>query len=91
MAEYTLLFWPGETRKAVWKRDKGICAECKKQCDKKGVNGWDLDHKIPLIEGDGSLSFWQMPNLQTLCKDCHKAKTGREATERAAKRRALNT
>lgn len=86
--EYELLFWPSSTRKAVWKRDKGRCANCGTQCDKKGKNGWDLDHKTPLIEADGSLSFWQMPNLQTLCKVCHKAKTSREATERAARRKA---
>lgn len=66
-----------------------MCAVCNTQCEKKGKNGWDLDHKIPLIEGDGSLSFWQMGNLQTLCKQCHKDKTSREATERATRRREM--
>lgn len=85
--EYKTLFWPTATRQAVYRRDKGVCRTCGTKCERKGSKGWDLDHITPLIEGDGSLSFWQMPNLQTLCKPCHKAKTALEATERATKRR----
>lgn len=85
--EYKFLFWPAATRREVWKRDKGKCNSCGIVCEKKGPLGWDLDHITPLIEGTGDLSFWQMGNLQTLCKPCHKEKTSREATERAAKRR----
>lgn len=44
---------------------------------------WQADHIVPLIEG-GS---FEMSNLQTLCTTCHKVKTAREATERAARRR----
>ena len=86
LQEYKLLFWPTTTRKAVWKRDAGICNECKTQCEKQN-NGWHLDHIKPLIEAKGDLSFWQMGNLQTLCKVCHKNKTSKEATERAIKRK----
>lgn len=87
--EYKLLFWPATTRRAVWARDKGRCHECKTLCDKKGKNGWHMDHIVPLIEANGQLSFWQLGNLQTLCKVCHTAKTSQEATNRATQRRIL--
>lgn len=87
--EYKLLFWPTATRQAVWRRDKGKCNVCGVQCDRKGANGWDLDHIKPLIEAQGDLSFWQLGNLQTLCKPCHKSKTSNEATKRAAERRLV--
>lgn len=84
-----MLFFVGETRKAVWSRDKGKCNKCGKQCARKGEDGWHMDHIKPLIEAHGDLSYWRLPNLQTLCQDCHTKKTSIEATERAAKRRAL--
>ncbi len=43
---------------------------------------WELDHRIPLIEGGGH----ELSNLQTLCTPCHKRKTAREATARRASR-----
>jgi 5-methylcytosine-specific restriction endonuclease McrA len=43
---------------------------------------WELDHIVPLIDGGGH----GLDNLQTLCTPCHKAKTIREARERAARR-----
>lgn len=81
--EYAVLFFPSTTRRAVWKRDKGLCAKCGHQCDRKGINGWDMDHITPLIEAQGDLQYWRLNNLQTLCKKCHTAKTSAEATERA--------
>lgn len=85
LKEYKLLFWWSETRKAAFKRDKGICNLCK--IDTKGK--WDLDHIIPLIESKGhaNLSYWQLTNLQTLCKSCHKEKTSHEASDRARRRK----
>lgn len=44
---------------------------------------WQADHIVPLIDG-GS---FDLANLQTLCTPCHKAKTAREAGERAARKR----
>jgi hypothetical protein len=44
---------------------------------------WHLDHIVPLIDGGAH----DESNMQTLCVDCHKAKTAREATERARRRR----
>jgi 5-methylcytosine-specific restriction endonuclease McrA len=85
--EYQLMFWPSEARKVVWKRDKGVCRSCGTQCERRN-HGWHLDHIQPLIEAQGDLTFWQLPNLQTLCVPCHKAKTALEAGARAEKRRA---
>ncbi len=82
--EYKIIYWPKETRKAVWNRDRGTCADCGVKCGKKG---WDMDHRKPLIEAKGDISYWQMPNLQTLCHQCHKKKTGSEAANRAEARR----
>jgi 5-methylcytosine-specific restriction endonuclease McrA len=48
-----------------------------------------MDHIKPLIAANGDISYWQLPNLQTLCTPCHTAKTSQEATERAAKRKLL--
>jgi 5-methylcytosine-specific restriction endonuclease McrA len=87
VAEYKLIHFPGDTRRAVFKRDKGKCAKC-------GVvtrylrGAWDMDHIKPLIEAQGNLDYWRLPNLQTLCSPCHTAKTSAEATARAAARRA---
>jgi 5-methylcytosine-specific restriction endonuclease McrA len=46
-----------------------------------------MDHITPLIEAKGDLTFWQLGNLQTLCKICHTAKTSQEASQRALVRR----
>lgn len=40
---------------------------------------WSLDDRERL-----ELKWWLPFNLQLLCRDCHRAKTAREATERAA-------
>jgi 5-methylcytosine-specific restriction endonuclease McrA len=48
-----------------------------------------MDHIKPLIEAQGNLDYWRLTNLQTLCHDCHKKKTGAEATARAVARKTL--
>ena len=83
MEEYKLIYWPRETRKAVWDRDRGSCAGCGTKCGKRG---WDMDHVKPLIEAQGNIEYWKLPNLQTLCWACHKKKTGSEAKARAEAR-----
>lgn len=54
--------------------------------------GWEADHIVPLWSVDrdapDAFRFWTLANLQTLCLPCHKAKTAREAAQRAASRRA---
>lgn len=81
--EYKIIYWPKETRKAVWDRDRGHCAGCGVICGKKG---WEMDHIIPLIEAQGNIEMWKLPNLATLCWECHKKKTGSEASRRAEAR-----
>ena len=83
VAAYKLIHWPAVTRRAVKRRDKNVCAGCGKKSQK-----WQMDHIKPLIESNGDLRFWELDNLQTLCEPCHHAKTGQEATARAAVRRA---
>jgi 5-methylcytosine-specific restriction endonuclease McrA len=46
-----------------------------------------VDHILPLIEAQGDLDYWRLPNLATLCVPCHIKKTSREATDRAQRRR----
>jgi 5-methylcytosine-specific restriction endonuclease McrA len=82
---YKLIFWPSVTRNAVFRRDIGKCNVCGKV-----EKGWHMDHIIPLVESTGDISYWQMGNLQTLCKGCHKNKTSEEATNRAILRHAIN-
>ena len=86
--EYKLVAWPAVTRRAVFKRDKGVCIKCGHQCAKAGKDVWHLDHIKPLIEAAGDIKYWTLANLQTLCQPCHHAKTGSEATARAEARRA---
>lgn len=49
----------------------------------RGVRYWEADHEIPLADG-GEHS---KGNLRCRCGACHKAKTTREARERARRRR----
>lgn len=56
-------------RKFLWRRDKGICAGCGKDC---GRRDWDADHILSVAEGGGGCD---LTNFQTLCKKCHKVKT----------------
>ena len=85
--EYKAIYWPGHTRRIVWHRDRVQCAKCPTKAKTKGGD-WHVDHITPLIEAKGNIEFWKLPNLQTLCHPCHKEKTAREATERAARRKA---
>lgn len=69
---------PGWARKEIWKRDKGRCALCGVQCqsihyspDNHLLPKWEMDHRIPLVEGGENAET----NLRTLCTDCHKGET----------------
>jgi hypothetical protein len=86
VTEYRLVHFPNDTRRAVWKRDKGKCYICGTIV---GRREWELEHIRPLIEAKGDLSFWQLPNCACVCIPCHQKKTAKEAGERAAARRAL--
>ena len=45
--DYMIIHHPTEAKKHIWKRDKGKCNDCGKQCTRRG---WDLDHIKPLME-----------------------------------------
>lgn len=65
----------------VWQRDGGVCAECPSGTPRH--NRWQADHIVALADG----GTWDTENGQTLCEPHHKAKSAREAAERAASRR----
>lgn len=74
---------PNELKKLVKKRDKTICALCGLKCRVKG--NWDLDHKVPIIEGGHP---FDMDNLRTLCEECHKKET-KELRSRLVKNKTI--
>jgi len=45
---------------------------------------WEMDHKVPVVEGGGLCG---LENLQTLCIPCHRAETRELAARRAAAKR----
>jgi 5-methylcytosine-specific restriction endonuclease McrA len=49
-------------------------------------HAWELDHIVPLADG----GTHELANMQTLCRPCHRAKTAREAAERARRRKWPN-
>lgn len=55
----------------------------RKYLGKTPDQGWHADHVVPLWAGGEN----DIRNMQTLCETCHKAKTAREAGERARARR----
>lgn len=46
---------------------------------------WDMDHRVPVVEGGGSCGI---DNLRTLCRPCHADVTAELHRRRAAARRA---
>ena len=87
---YLISHRQGHLRKALWKRDRGICCECDRRCSKAD---WQADHRIPLwslpetVELHERSKYWGLANGQTLCSECHGKKTKEEAGLRAAIRR----
>jgi 5-methylcytosine-specific restriction protein A len=95
VAEWKWETTPKIRRKAVYARDRGVCAGC--GLDTKTItvgyarhhwglpksrkSVWDVDHIVPLkLEGTHDLD-----NLQTLCYLCHKHKTTKEDVPDIAK------
>lgn len=64
---------PGLRRK-VWGRDQGVCANCQRFSPK-----WQHDHIVSLAIGGADT----LENSRTLCKSCHRQKTGPETRQRA--------
>jgi hypothetical protein len=70
-------------RKLLYQKDTGACNHCGLITDH-----WEADHIIPVHLGGGACDI---DNFQTLCKDCHKAKTQIEAHHRAISVQAFET
>jgi 5-methylcytosine-specific restriction endonuclease McrA len=75
---------PKYLKREVKKRDKGVCAKCKKKCTYRWE--WNPDHIKPLVEAKGRIEYWQIDNVQTLCVRCHKKKTIKENVARKKRR-----
>jgi 5-methylcytosine-specific restriction protein A len=94
---------PRELRRRVRRRDGGVCALCRVNTNqlRRAFKGrgmwarmrakgfvprrslWELDHRVPLIDG----GTHDLSNLQTLCVPCHRDKSAREHSARAAQSR----
>ena len=61
------------TRKRILRRDKGLCQVCLKVGKFRPAR--QVDHRVPKFEGGTE----DDDNLQSICLDCHKAKTAAEA------------
>ena len=69
-------------RRAVFKRDGWRCVECSKP------GRLECDHVTPMQRSPNQ-DLWDMNGLQTLCRQCHIAKTRREnARDAGPKERA---
>lgn len=90
-AEWRALYW--ERQKGPWidltkaERDTGEHQNITRVC------ALEVDHRTPLwsiahLRPDDRRPFFGPDNLWLLCPTCHKAKSRREAAERAAVRRA---
>lgn len=70
-----------ELRLKALERDKYRCQNCGK------VGKFEIDHIEPLRAGG---EFWNLDNLQTLCRRCHFKKTAAENETRPKKNGKLN-
>jgi 5-methylcytosine-specific restriction enzyme A len=85
---------PSIMRGQVDRRDKGVCALCKTQCnsvwaklpdeERRKRPHWQADHIVPVSEGGGLCG---LDGYRTLCDDCHKKETARLAARTAEARR----
>ena len=94
---------PGWIRRKVFKRDKGICAECgldtesverprKEAWSFLSHHRWEADHIVPVSEGGGLCG---LDGYRTLCKgagtnNCHGKATG-ELRKRLNARKRIET
>lgn len=70
---------PRRVRIRVWERAEGRCqAGCGRKL-RPAVDGWDLDHRVALVNGGEH----RERNLQVACSWCHRAKTAEDVAEKA--------
>lgn len=79
-----LVIWGHVTtiRKLLFKRDKGICAGCRKHCNNEIK--WYADHIVAVCNGGGGCT---LNNFATLCYACHKIKTKSDLLFKRRKKR----
>lgn len=93
--EWGVLATSTAQRKAIWARDRGLCAGCNQNVGA----AFEADHVLALHTIPPShledypavLRYWTIENLQTLgisC-GCHAAKSAQEATARAKVKRII--
>jgi hypothetical protein len=68
---------PGHIRRAVQRRDGGVCAVCKRK------NYTEADHIIPVVEGGG---LCDLSGYRSLCRACHQDATAGLAARRGRRR-----
>lgn len=89
---YRIAAFSADQREACLERDHGVCCDCDRDCIADNI-AWQADHEFPLWLVDITrprseiLVYWSLANLKTRCDDCHKAKSKREAAERAKMKR----
>lgn len=97
VSEWKIRTQPGYAKELVKQRDDGICEVCRRDCfaghrgtrahkSRRGlVSLFDMDHRVPVIEGGGACG---LENLRTLCRTCHLTMTAQLAARRAFRRKA---
>lgn len=73
---------PWARRRAAWLREHPLCSHCHQAGRVQAAA--EVDHVIPLADGGAD----DDSNMQSLCRDCHAAKTAAEAAARAKGRAA---
>lgn len=68
----------GVERRARWLREHPLCEHC--EAANRVTAATEVDHRVPLWKGGAD----DESNFSSTCHDCHAAKTGKEATERAS-------
>jgi hypothetical protein len=71
--EMELVYDDALMRKHIWKRDKGVCAECQTKC---GWKGWEVHYVDLPSDFPEELDPWKPDNIETLCWKCWKAENG---------------
>lgn len=73
-----------QTRQRILERDGYLCVECMR--DGRVTLATDVDHRTPKSKGGTD----DPDNLQSLCADCHKAKTVRDSGGRVRREIGLD-
>jgi 5-methylcytosine-specific restriction protein A len=64
----------GQERRARWLSEQPLCVMCQAMTPPRVTAGQDVDHIRPLAKGGAD----DETNLQTLCSECHQAKSIRD-------------